>query len=333
MFFETHDVFRSHDAAMAQIRRDMVMSRKVFWEKLAIPHLFFRRPAWDKFAGAVDTYAADTLLPDGQRNQIGSTHDLGQRFARAFDVTFLDDDGTEKYGWQTCWGPGVSRILAAVISTHGDDRGLRLPSILAPSQIVIIPIPKGKNSGQEEKIISYSEEVAVACASDGWRCSRDSSDNSPGYKFNHWELMGVPLRIEVGLREAERREVTIALRTTGQKIAAPIDALGQVLPDLIRRSDRELAEDASLFFKSATADAGTMDELLAVLDRHRGFVRVPFCSITQKGEACADILKREAHGIIVCGVPLEDEGSQHQDGVCIVCGKPSRELVYTARSF
>jgi len=227
----------------------------------------------------------------------------------------------------------VSRILAAVISIHGDDRGLRLPSILAPSQIAIIPIPKGKNSGQEEKIISYSEEVAIACAADGWRCSRDTSDNSPGYKFNHWELMGVPLRIEVGLRETERREVTIACRTSGQKITAPIDALSQVLPDLIRRRDQELAEDASLFFEAATADAETMDELIEVLNKHRGFVRVPFCSINQEGEACAEILKREAHGIIVCGVPLENEGSQHPDSVCIVCGKPSQELVYSARSF
>jgi len=199
--------------------------------------------------------------------------------------------------------------------------------------MVIIPIPKGKNGGLKEKIISYSEEVANACVADGWRCSRDTSDNSPGYKFNHWELMGVPLRIEVGLREAEGREVTIASRTTGQKITAPIDALGQVLPDLIRRNDQELAEDASIFFESATADAGTMDELLEVLDRHRGFVRVPFCSTSQEGEACADILKRAAHGMIVCGVPLGDEGSQHHDGVCIVCGKPSRELVYSARSF
>ncbi len=333
MFFETHNVFRSHDAAMAQIRKDMAMSRTVFWEKLAIPHVFFRRPSWDKFAGANDTYASDTLLPDGQRNQIGSTHDLGQRFARAFDVTFLDDDGAEKFGWQTCWGPGIWRIFAAVISIHGDDKGLRLPSILAPVQIAVIPIPTGRDDAQNEKVKSYSDEVTRACTSDVWRCSQDTSENSPGYKFNHWELMGVPLRIEVGSRETDRREVTIVPRTTGQKTVVSLDALDRAIPELLKRNDQELKEAAKAFFESATAIAETMEGLQEILETHCGFIRVPFCSITDQGKACADVLKDKARGTIVCGVPFENAESRPRDSLCIVCGKPSKELVYTARSY
>jgi len=144
--------------------------------------------------------------------------------------------------------------------------------------------------------------------------------------------MGVPLRIEIGIQEAERHQVTIALRTTGQKITASIDALDQVIPTLIRSSDQALIADARLFFESSTADAGTVDELMEVLNSHRGFVRVPFCSVTQEGEPCAEVLKDRANGPIVCGVPFEEREQERKSGTCIVCGKPSKSIVYSARS-
>jgi len=156
LWAEAHDAFASEEEALAQVKEDMKTTRSVLWEKLGIPFMFFRRPAWDKFKGAIDTFASDTLLPDGKILQLPSTHYLGQNFAKAFDIKFKDEDGKEKYVYQTCYGPATSRILAAFISIHGDDRGLVLTPELAPIQIVIVPI---LIKGKEEKVMKKCKEL------------------------------------------------------------------------------------------------------------------------------------------------------------------------------
>ncbi|MHA2103081.1 MAG: aminoacyl--tRNA ligase-related protein, partial [Candidatus Hodarchaeales archaeon] len=152
MFMESHDVFVDHKGAMEQIYKDMEIMDKAIWEKLFIPFIFFRRPQWDKFKGADDTYASDTLNPDGRRNQISSTHDLGTNFAKAFDVQYIDESGESQYAHQTCFGPGIWRITAALISIHGDDNGLVLPFDIAPTQVVVVPITFSNKEEQNEKL-------------------------------------------------------------------------------------------------------------------------------------------------------------------------------------
>src|SRR3989338_1949331 len=152
LFFESHDVFSTHEDALTQVEKDLKISKKVIYDIFNIPFLFFKRPQWDKFKGAMSTFTPDTLMPDGKRNQLASTHDLGQNFSKAFNIKFIDKDEKEKYAWQTCFGPGIWRIMAATIGIHGDDKGLILPFKIAPIQIMIIPINFSKNNISKDKI-------------------------------------------------------------------------------------------------------------------------------------------------------------------------------------
>ena len=330
MFFETHDVFATHDEAMDQIRKDMEMSKEVFWGRFGIPHIFFRRPAWDRFAGAEETYAADTVLPDGQRIQMGSTHDLGQGFARAFDVKFLGRDGRERFGWQTCWGPGIWRVFAALVSIHGDDRGLRLPFALAPIQIVIVPIARGKS--EAEKADEYARDLADVYSREGYRCHVDDTAQTPGFKFNQWEMQGVPVRIEVGPREVTQGHITLALRVSGKKLTIPRERSVEVIAESIVEEFVELQNEAREYFDRMTATATSMEGLAARLMEKCGFVKIPLCAIDTDGEECADAIKTATNGGQVSGIPLESVENPEAGMRCTACGRDARHIAYVARS-
>ena len=333
MFFETHDVFATHSDALDQIRKDMEMSRKIFWDQFAIPHIFFQRPAWDKFAGAVETYAADTILPDGQRNQMGSTHDLGQGFAKSFNVKFLDKDQKEKFGWQTCWGPGIWRVLAALISIHGDDRGLRLPLAISPVQIVIVPILGNKQQEVQSRILRYIQEIRDICTKEGYICRVDESDHTPGFKFNYWEMKGIPIRIEVGPKEALESSATIAFRVSGRKQNVPKNHLIRFLLESANREQEQLLSEGQEYFNKMVTYATTLQELRKKLNEKKSFVKIPLCSINRAGEVCADIIKKKTNGGSISGVPFDSLEDAISGTKCVVCGKNANHITYVARSF
>ena len=189
MFFETHDVFNTHEEAKQQIEDDLDTCKKVIYDKIKIPFYYFKRPSWDKFKGADETFTPDTLMPDGRRNQLASTHDLGHNFAKAYEIKVVGKDGKENYVWQTCFGPGIWRIMAALIGIHGDDKGLILPFDMAPLQIVIIPITFGK---KDDKLMKKAKEIESKIKKEGYKVKIDERDESPGFKYHHWELLGVP---------------------------------------------------------------------------------------------------------------------------------------------
>jgi len=325
LWIEAHDAFATHEEALRQVREDMENSRKVIWEKLGIPFLFLRRPPWDKFAGAEDTYAADTLLPDGRVLQISSTHDLGQRFAKAFNVTFLDKDGQRKYVWQTCYGPGVWRIAAALIAVHGDDKGLVLPFSVAPIQVVIIPIYYREDD--KELVLAKAREVAGRLSEKGYRVRVDDREEyTPGWKFNDWELKGVPVRIEIGRREVESRTLTLFRRDTGERLRVPEDDLiptvqrleAEILENLKRRADE--------FFRSRIKEAKTREEVATAL-RSGYIVKMPFCG----REECAMDLKESTDGGKVRGTEIDFKEGDY--GKCAWCGRPAKQVVYVAKSY
>jgi len=325
LWIEAHDAFATHEEALRQVREDMENSRKVIWEKLGIPFLFLRRPPWDKFAGAEDTYAADTLLPDGRVLQISSTHDLGQRFAKAFNVTFLDKDGQRKYVWQTCYGPGVWRIAAALIAVHGDDKGLVLPFSVAPIQVVIIPIYYREND--REIVFAKAREVAEKLSGKGYRVRVDDREEyTPGWKFNDWELKGVPVRIEIGRREVESRTLTLFRRDTGERLRVPEDDLIPTVQRLEVEILENLKRRADEFFRSRIKEAKTREEVATAL-RSGYIVKMPFCG----REECAMDLKENTDGGKVRGTEIDFQEGDY--GKCAWCGRPARQVVYVAKSY
>ncbi|MFW5853007.1 MAG: aminoacyl--tRNA ligase-related protein, partial [Nanoarchaeota archaeon] len=251
MFFETHDVFSDHEGAMEQIETDMKIMDDVVHKNLKIPYRFFRRPQWDKFKGADDTYASDSLLPDGRRNQISSTHDLGQKFAKAYGVKFKDKDGKDKFGWQTCFGPGIWRIMASLIALHGDDNGLVLPMAVAPLHIIIIPITFVKKPELNDKIMNLCEELSKTLGKK-YKVKIDSSESSPGFKYNQAELMGIPLRIEVGPRDLEKNQVTLVRRTSKEKVVVKAKDVQEGVREQISLFEKELIGRAKEHYSEKT---------------------------------------------------------------------------------
>lgn len=330
MFFETHDVFRTHEEALTQIRRDMKTMDNVAWGMLKLPSIFMQRPQWDKFKGADNTYASDTIMPDGKRNQMSSTHDLGHNFARAYDIKFIDDDGREKYGWQTCFGPGVWRIMAALIGIHGDDHGLVLPTIVAPLQAVIVPIYFAEKAEQATAIRAYCLEIRKMLKGE-MRIGFDDSENTPGYKYNHWELRGVPLRIEIGPKELETKAITIVRRTDKKREKAGVKNAVHEVKRQLAMVDTQIEERAQQYFLNNTKSAESFDELKTIIEEFRGFVKVPFCSMGMDGEECASKIKEETTAD-VCGIPFYDPETL-ENKKCIVCRREAKIIAYVTKSY
>ena len=331
MFFETHDVFETHEEALEQTRKDMDTMNRIVRDKLKIPFKFFKRPQWDKFKGADDTYASDSLLPDGRRNQISSTHDLGQRFAKAYGIKFKCRDGNVEHGWQTCFGPGIWRIMASLIALHGDDNGLVLPLAVAPVHVMIIPITFAKKPELNEKVMAKCEEVKKSL-SRKYSVKIDTTNNTPGYKFNQAELMGIPIRIEIGPKDVEKNNCVVVRRTARDKVVTGLSDVEDTLKEQIKLFESELLERAHKHYNDKTRRVNSLSEAKKVLEEHRGFVVAPFCSLDMDGEEAAEILKHETKGGVVCGVPAGEEEDPAEDDKCIVTGKKAKHLVWIAKS-
>jgi len=326
MFFETHDVFESHKDVMVQIKKDMQIMDNVVGNKLLLPFIFLKRPQWDKFLGADNTYTGDSLNPDGRRTQLSSTHDLGTNFSKPFNVTYTDVKGKEQFAYQTCFGPGIWRILAAIIAIHGDDNGLVLPTNIAPLQIVIVPIVFAGKEKERVKINKFCLELKEKLSD--YKVKFDERDLSPGEKYNIWEMKGVPLRLEVGPREAENGEVTLVRRTDRNKNTVKLKNLVREIATEFGVINSQIKDRAKKYFKNNTKSASSLKEVKKILNEHRGFVKAPFCSM-EKGHPCAEKLKEEttAH---VCGTPLKE--TKPKGSKCIVCKKTANHIAYIAKS-
>ncbi len=260
-FKEAHTVHATWEQAAEQV--EVAIDRySEFYRRLAIPFLVSRRPAWDKFPGADYTTAIDVVMPDGRTLQVGTAHHLGSTFARTYEITYEAEDGEQKLVSQTCYGIS-ERCIAALISVHGDDKGLVLPWSVAPVQVAIVPILLG----DKELVLATCRSLQQTLAAAGVRVQLDTSDERPGAKFYKWEMKGVPIRLEVGPRDIEKGVVTL-VRRDGVKKTVPMEGLVEALGSEAEELQASLYSRAEAFMKSKVKEVASIGEAKAA-DRRR----------------------------------------------------------------
>ncbi len=320
-WIETHCAHATKEDAMKQVHEDMETTREILGDVFGLPFIFFERPQWDKFAGADRTFAADVLNPDGKVVQQPSTHLISQEFSKAFDIKYKGKNGEENLAWITCYGPAVSRIFASVVIVHGDDKGLRFPFRIAPKQIVIVPV------SDDAKVLKKVESLKKSLEED-YSVDVDLSEKSAGEKFNRWEMKGVPIRIDVGLKDLETGKLTLFRRDLNKKEAVSEKDLGKKLAEIVKSYDGNLFKDAAKVFDSRIKDVKSLKEMKKAIDDGK-IARCGFCSVGSDGVKCAEKIEKEV-GASVRGTKLEREKAA---GKCVVCGGKAEEVVYVARQY
>jgi prolyl-tRNA synthetase len=320
---EGHTAHATEDEAFEEALRMLEVYREVSEDELAIPVLTGRKSASERFPGAVETFAIEALMRDGKALQAGTSHFLGQKFAKAYDVQFLTAGGQRDYAWATSWGVSA-RIVGGVVMTHGDDRGLRLPPRVAPVQVIVIPIYSSEEDRGE--VVALAMKVQEALLTISVRAKIDDRDqHRPGFKFADWELKGVPLRVEIGPRDVQAGQVTVADRITGDKSTYSTADFVARAPDLLRATQDALFADASAFRDANTRTAESFDDLRDGLAEHAGFWVGPWCG----GFDCEQKVSAETKATIrVLPLQQEDPGA-----ACLVCGKPGIERATWAQSY
>ena len=323
-FKEAHTVHDSFEDAERQVL-EAVESYKELFDALAIPYIISRRPEWDKFAGALYTIAFDTVMPDGRTLQIGTAHNLGQNFTKAFDFKIQLADESLDYPWQTSYGVS-DRVVATVISIHGDDRGMVLPPNIAPIQIVIIPIP-ARDEEARKKVEATVERVYRLLKEAGYRVRIDDREElRPGAKFYYWEARGVPLRIEVGAKEAEGGYVTLVRRDTLEKATVPVSEVVEEVDKALRGLFENLRERAWGYLRERIKRTGDLRDAKEWVSKRVGVVEVPWCGREECAVHLEDELEAKALGT---PWPLEEARGEK----CPVCGRPAITWMRYAKSY
>ncbi len=313
---EGHTVHASAEEAMDETMRMLGVYKEFAENCLAIPVITGRKTEKEKFAGAVATFGMEAMMKDGKSLQAGTSHYFGQNFAKAFEIKFLDRDGAQKYAYTSSWGVST-RLIGALIMAHGDERGLVLPPKVAPEQVVIVPVA-AKKGGVMEKCA----EVRASLERAGVRVILDDSDNSPGWKFNEWEMKGVPLRIDLGPRDIEEGKAMIFRRDTLSKEAYALEGLADTVSALIESVQKDMLETARARRDERIVYADDMDGILKGVEGGN-FVKAGWCGC----RACEDKIKEKTAA--TARVYAEGETSE----VCAVCGKKAEHTVIFARAY
>ncbi len=321
-FKEAHTSHATFEEAEEQVKEALEIY-KSFFDGLGVPYCISRRPEWDKFAGALYTIAFDMLCPDGRTLQIGTVHNLGQNFSKAFDITYETKDGRQDHIWTTSYGIS-GRGIAAVLIVHGDDHGIVLPPIIAPIQVAVVPVPY---RGNEEQINEACGDIASKLKDTGIRVAFDTrKDLTPGNKFYYWELRGVPIRIEIGPRDLKKKEVTVVRRDTLEKQTLKMDEIVPAVQELAKQMTCDLAQNASTWMKERIHRVDSLEEAKRLLAKKAGIVEVPWCS----KDECGHRLEEEVEARLL-GTPEDTE--EKIDGKCMVCGEKAVNIVRVALAY
>lgn len=323
LWIEGHCVFTDEEGARNQVKEDLEITKRAF-DEFALPFIMVEREPYDRFYGAVNSYAFDTLLPDGKILQVATTHYLGQNFSNinVFNVKFKDKDGIEKTVHGTCFGPGVSRIVAGILCTHGDEYGLVLPFEAASIQIIIIPILK---ANKEKVIMEKCRNVTKILIGAGFRAKLDFSEDRPGEKYYKWEMMGTPVRLEIGEKEVNERFVTIFRRDKRFKEKVEDDRIITHISELKNKIHEELLKRAWSDFNLAIAPVTTKEDLEENLLKAK-IIKASFCGESK----CAEEIKSET-GLEVRGrrIDMEEKPSEK----CFWCGDKAKRVVYLGKAY
>ncbi len=318
---EGHTAHRTEADALDETMRMLGIYQDFVENDLALPVIAGRKSESEKFAGAEATFTIEALMPDGQALQSATSHFLGQNFARAFDISFQDADGARKFVWTTSWGLSW-RVIGAILMVHGDDSGLILPPKVAPIQVVIIPIP-GK--AKDEYAIHDAVEQARALLGERFRIEVDRSDKTPGWKYNEWEMRGVPIRVEIGPRDVRNHQAVVVRRDTREKTTVSLAELPNAVGEALDRLHANLFERARAFRDSRTNRVDSSEEFRRLLREEPGFILAHWCGSPE----CEAAIKVETGATIRC-IPLD---APTEAGACINDGRPSSRRVLFARAY
>jgi prolyl-tRNA synthetase len=320
---EGHTAHASKQEAIEETERMLEVYATFAEEFMALPVIRGIKSPNERFAGAEETYCIEALMQDGKALQAGTSHFLGQNFAKAFDVKFSTKDNTEEYVWATSWGVST-RLIGALVMAHSDDEGLVLPPKIAPVQVVFVPIYKGPDS--KPAIDAKIKELAKQLQVRGVRVKMDLDDAArPGWKFAEYEMQGVPIRIALGARDMENNQVEVARRDTKEKQVWSMDQLDTQVVDLLSTIQQNLFDRAKLFRDTMTTEVNTWDEFVDVLDNRTGFVAAHWDGTPETEEKIKELTK----ATIRC-IPLDNK---LEAGTCILTGNPSKQRVLFARAY
>ncbi len=328
---EGHTAHETADEAQAETMKILALYKEFVETELAMPVVDGQKSESEKFAGASRTFSIEALMGDGRALQAGTSHNLGQNFARAFDIQFQGRDKTVQHVWTTSWGMST-RLIGGLIMTHGDDSGLILPPRIAPYQVVIVPIPRGN---WQETVLPRAREIQAALVASGVRVMLDDRDEySPGWKYAEWEMRGVPVRLEIGPKDIEKSQVMLVRRDTREKIPTPMDGLATAATALLADIQQALYARALAFREAHTARVATYDEFKTAMEGRPGFLIAGWCG---SGE-CEAQIKADTQATlrnIPLNGPLSDGAADAAaaTGVCVKCGKPASVEAWFAKSY
>ena len=317
---EGHTIHATAEEAVVETERMLNVYAQFCEESLAMPVVKGKKTESDKFAGAVSTYAIEALMHDGKALQAGTSHYFGDGFAKAFGIEYTDKDNKRVNPHQTSWGV-TTRLIGAVIMTHGDDNGLVLPPAVAPIQAIIIPIAQHK-----EGVLEKANELKERLAKAGIRVKLDDSENSPGWKFSEYEMKGVPVRVEIGPKDIEAGQCVVATRHNGEKTFISLDDLEKAVSEKLVEVHDGLYKKALENREKKTYACKTIDEIVSTLEANGdGFIKAMWCG----DEACEDAVKEKA-GVGSRCIPFEQE---NLSDTCVCCGKPAKHMVYWGKAY
>lgn len=315
---EGHTAHATEEEAQERTIQMLNVYVDFFEKELAIPVIKGQKTEKEKFAGAVSTYTIEAMMHDGKALQSGTSHNFGDGFARAYDVTFTDKDNTIKHCHQTSWGVST-RMIGALIMVHGDDNGLVLPPRIAPTQVMIVPIMQNK-----EGVLEKANELKSRLSAD-FRVKLDDSDKTPGFKFADQEMRGIPVRVEIGPKDIEANKCVVVRRDNHEKLEVSLDELETKLSLILEDIQKNMLERARAHRDSHTYSADTYDEFKETIANKPGFIKAHWC----ESRECEDKIKEDTSATARC-IPFEDGNSE---GKCICCGKPAKKLVYWGKAY
>lgn len=317
---EGHTIHATAEEAITETEQMLNVYADFCKDALAMPVIKGRKTESDKFAGAEATYAIEALMHDGKALQAGTSHYFGNGFAKAFDIQYTDKNNTLQYPHQTSWGV-TTRLIGAIIMTHGDDNGLVLPPAVAPTQIVIVPVAMHKAG-----VLDKAKELEAQLKAAGLRVKLDDSDNSPGWKFAEYEMKGVPVRLEIGPKDIEQNQCVLVTRHNREKTFCPLDALTETVKERLQAVHDGMYEKALANIDKHTYICKTLDDITAALQENGdGFVEAMWCG----EESCEDKVK-ELTGVGSRCIPFAQK--QHAE-TCVCCGKPAKHMVLWAKAY
>jgi len=320
---EGHTAHATKEEVDKEVMEILNIYKDLMENYLAIPVLTGRKSENEKFAGALYTTTLEALMPDGRALQMGTSHNLGQNFAKVFDIKYIGPDEKEHYVWQTSWGIST-RLIGAIVMVHGDDRGLIMPPKIAPIQAVVIPI--FYKEVEREEILKKAKEIFEKLKNSGISAVLDDrSEYTPGWKFHHWELKGVPLRIEIGPKDLEKKQATLARRDTFERVTAKEEELIHAVIKTLEEIQNNLYRRAKEFLDSHITTVKNFEEFREALKNKGGFIKACWCSSSM----CEEKIKEET-GATIRLIPFEKENPFSN---CIYCGREAKEVVYFAKSY